>query len=239
MRTKTLLLTAFLTAVGSAAVMAQTNVYSLNAVGYVNVTIAPDTYAIVANQLNSTNNTVGSLLNDANGTYDGLTVYKFNGVSYNTDFGNSIGSTFANGWNNGGTNTMNPGEAVFMKNGTASPISMTFVGTVPTGSLSVTLAGSGSYSLVSSPVPQAGDLCSNLSFTNFNNGDSFYIFNTNQTYTVYTVNEVGGSVGYNQDFIPLTGEPQDPTVSVAQGFFYKTSATGGAVTWTRNFSVND
>ena len=42
MRTKTMLLSALLGTLGSVSLMAQsTNVYSLNAVGYINVTVQP------------------------------------------------------------------------------------------------------------------------------------------------------------------------------------------------------
>src|SRR5260370_14962017 len=41
MRTKTLLLTAALAAAGALSSMAQSNVYSLNIVGYVNLTLSP------------------------------------------------------------------------------------------------------------------------------------------------------------------------------------------------------
>jgi len=71
--------------------------------------------------------------------------------------------------------------------------------------------------------------------TNFNNLDTFYVFNpTNQTYTTYSVNFATGQSGYNQDFVGTVG---DPMVNVGQGFWYKTG-TGGAVTWSRTFSVN-
>src|SRR3954471_3821610 len=53
MRTKTLLLTAALAAVGVSSSMAQ--VYSVNAVGYINLSI-PHGFSIVGNQLNATPN---------------------------------------------------------------------------------------------------------------------------------------------------------------------------------------
>src|ERR1043165_8066346 len=54
MRTKTLVCAAILAA-GLASSMAQSNVYSLNVVGYYNVVIPGGTKVMVANQLNTTN----------------------------------------------------------------------------------------------------------------------------------------------------------------------------------------
>jgi hypothetical protein len=238
MRTKTLLLTAALTALSSAAVMAQTNVYSLNAVGYINVTVLPG-FNMIACQLQTGTNTLGNLIPDSTnaasiGYIDGCTAYKFNGTSYTVDNANSATSSFLNNWTSGGVMTMNPGEAIWFKNKFTTNLTFTFVGTVPQGTLTTTVAGPAVFNMVSSQVPQAGDVCSNLGLTNFNNGDTFYVFNpTNQTYTTYNVNFATGSVGYNQDFLP----PGDPIVNVGQGFWYKTG-TGGAVTWSRTFSVN-
>jgi len=79
MRTKTLLLSGVVAALTSASLMAQ--VYSLNAVGYINVTIPPG-FSIVANQLNTTNNNISPLL-DSQINPDGVsglnlcTFYKF------------------------------------------------------------------------------------------------------------------------------------------------------------------
>ena len=61
MNTKTLLLLGALGAAGMTSAVAQTNVYSVNAVGYINLTL-PTGFSLIANQLNSTNNTIGSLL---------------------------------------------------------------------------------------------------------------------------------------------------------------------------------
>jgi len=239
MRTKTLLLTAALTALSSAAVMAQTNVYSLNAVGYINVTVLPG-FNMIACQLQTGTNTLGNLIPDSTnaagiGYIDKCVAYKFNGTSYTIDNANSATSSFANNWTSGGVMTMNPGEAIWFKNVFSTNLTFTFVGTVPQGTLTVTAAGPNTFNMVSSQVPQAGDVVSNLGLTNFNNLDTFYVFNpTNQTYTTYSVNFATGQSGYNQDFVGTVG---DPMVNVGQGFWYKTG-TGGAVTWSRTFSVN-
>jgi hypothetical protein len=234
MRTKTLLLASALTALSSAALMAQTNVYSLNAVGYINVTVLPG-FNMIACQLQTTNNTLGSLISDAAANLDGSQAYKWNGSGFTSDTANSITSSFANNWTSGGVMTMNPGEAIWFKNPFKTNLTFTFVGTVPQGTLTTPIAGPNSFSMVSSQVPQAGDLATNLGYTNFNNGDQIYVFNpTNQTYSTFTVNTITGNTGYNQDFLN-TGDPQ---LNVGQGFWYHTSATSAANSWTRAFNVN-
>jgi len=231
MRIKTLLLTAALTAIGSAAVMAQTNVYSLNAVGYVNVSLVKG-FNMIADQLQSTNNTISNLLNDAAGTYDGLTVYKWTGSGFQTDTANS--AIYPNNWQNSGVITLNPGEAAWIK--TPAAMTITFVGTVPTGNLTVNLAGAGAFSMVSSMVPQAGDLATNLGYTNFNDGDKIFVFNpATQAYQTFNVSFAAGNTGYNQDFVN-TG---DPVLAVGQGFWYQTAKTAPATVWTRSFSIGN
>jgi len=230
-----MLLTGLMTALSSAALMAQTNVYSLNAVGYINVTCAPG-FNMIADQLISTNNTLGSLLNDAAGTYDNVLVYSWNGSTFSHDSGDSALSGNANGWDNNGVITMNPGQAVWFQNPNKTNMVLTFVGTVPQGSLTNTLAGSGAFTMASSIVPQSGDLVTNLGLTNFNNGDHVYVFNNTTgagSYTTYTADSLGGS-GYQGLWDP----PGDPQVNVGQGFWYQTFKTGGAVSWVRSFSVN-
>src|SRR5689334_13849488 len=79
MRTKTLLLTAALSAAGIATSMAQA-VYSVNAVGYVNTTLVPG-FNLVSNPLdNKTGNTIQNLFGTGvQGTIpNNLTVYYFN-----------------------------------------------------------------------------------------------------------------------------------------------------------------
>ena len=73
MRTKTLLLTAALTAAGALTSMAQ--VYSVNIVGYINLNV-PSGFSMIANQLNAaTDNTLETLMPTVP---ENTTIYKFN-----------------------------------------------------------------------------------------------------------------------------------------------------------------
>src|SRR6266498_284074 len=63
MRTKTLLLMAALTIAGVASSFAQ--VYSQNIVGYVTTPVTKSVYKMIANPLNTTNNTIAGVLTHA------------------------------------------------------------------------------------------------------------------------------------------------------------------------------
>lgn len=111
MRTKTLALSAVLGALGTASLVAQTNVYSLNAVGYINVTMPPG-YSIVTCPLicgtdteyastyggNPVTNDLNVVLNNDNGQYKNALVLQFiNGGAFgNADSGQ--GANLGGGW---------------------------------------------------------------------------------------------------------------------------------------------
>jgi hypothetical protein len=240
MRTKVLALSALVGAIGAVSAVAQTNVYSINAVGYINLTVPPG-FSQIGCQLLTTNNTVAGLLNDASGIYDGCTVYKWSNTTghYSIDNGDSQGTSYANGWDNNGTITMNPGEAVWFHNGVGSNLVITFVGTVPQGTNVVAL-GHG-FNMLASPVPFSGDLVTNMGFTNYEanaDGSTAYVFNNpapghpTGAYTIYNVDIAGGGgSGYNGDW----DAPGDPQLNVGQGFWFNASA---AFNWTQVFSIN-
>lgn len=209
MRTKLILTTA---AFGVASFGALAQVYSVNAVGYINVDVPARGYALVANQLNTGGNTVPEVLP---GVPEGTIVYKY---SQTGGFG---ANSFEFGeWANP-TQTLTPGEGFFLQNNSANAIKVTFVGEVPQGALSTTLANG--LNLVSSKVPQAGKLVADLGFP-ATEGDIIYQWNSGtQAYGPANGFEFGEWAG---------GEPQ---IKVAEGFFVQKN---GAGTWTRNFSVN-
>jgi len=232
MRTKTVLLSALLGALGSVSVHAQ-NVYSLNAVGYINATLSPGFNIITCPLIAAPDNTISTLINNGTHLYNGDVVYFFNATtgSYSSDNA-SARATFTNGWTQGGTNVLAPGVACWFLNSASSNVTVTFVGTVPSGPTThVLLKG---FNLVGSAVPTSGDIITNtLSvLTNYNVGDDVYTFNpTSQTFTEF-VSGARGTTGYHNNWNTL-GDPT--TANVYQGMFYLNN--GATVDWVENYSV--
>jgi hypothetical protein len=193
---------------------------------------------MIACQLQTTNNTVGALFNDASGIYDGCKVYKYNAANglYSNDVGDSQGSSYANGWDGGGVLTMNPGEAIWFQNAATSNLVVTFVGTVPQGTNTITLKQG--FQMISSPVPFSGDLVTNMGLTNYNDQTQVYVWNNpapgfpHGNYTTSVVDLQGGSKGYMSQW-----DSPDPVLSVGQGFWYK-SGPGTQTPWVQVFSIN-
>lgn len=209
MRTKTLLLTAALAAAGVVTSVAQT-VYSVNAVGYVNLTI-PSGFSIIANPLDAGagNNTVSKLFASAP---EGTTIYKYTGSTF------TLNVLDLGEWSNP-NETIEPGEGVFIRIPGSTDATITFVGEVKQGDLSNPLPAG--FSLKSSQVPQSGQLDTVLGFPAAE-GDTIYMFNAaSDTYSlhVYDLGEWSSA----------------PVPAVGQGFWVRKVA---ATTWTRNFSVN-
>src|SRR5688572_23375944 len=152
MRTKTLLLTAALSAAGLATSMAQ--VYSVNAVGYVNVSVDAGDLAVLGVPLNGTNNQLNTTMPLPLGS-DGATIYRFDvGLQNYLD---PINWFDGFGWFSptDPTPTVNPGEGVWFHNTTAGSIAITFVGEVPSGTLNNSLPGGNNLKLASSMKPIA------------------------------------------------------------------------------------
>jgi hypothetical protein len=236
MRTKTILLSALLGTLGSIAVMAQsTNVYSLNAVGYINVTAYPGFNIISCPLIASPNNNIGTLLNNSANQYKKAEVYQWipSLSNYTNDEASTslaTGNGFTNGWQNGGFITMNPGQSVWFQNPFSSNLVFTFVGTVPSGSLTNSVVNG--FNMVSTILPTSGDLVTNT-LANLNiatKKDAVYVWDpTIQNYDTFNYSLSGGWES--------NGLPQDPIVpNVGEGFWYQTA--NGPLTWVENFSVN-
>jgi len=209
MRTKTLILSALLS-IAATPLFAQP-VYSVNAVGYVQVVLQPQQFQLLANPLNTTNNTLPSLLPSMpNGTL----LFKWTGSQY-------APSTFRFGAWSDPTLTLNPGEGCFIKCGGSAPFTNTFVGEVMQGSLTNVL--NTGYTIAASIVPQAGGVQTTLGLVP-GNGDILFQFDVpSQQYVPHTFR-----------FGSWTGG--EPNLAVAESFFYSTAS---AKNWTRTFSVNN
>jgi hypothetical protein len=141
MRTKTLLLMAAIGMAGLSLSMAQ--VYSVNAVGYVNVDIDSG-FKIVANPLNAGGNMLSEVIPS---TTTGVQALMWNGSGFTP-------SAYIEGVGWTQDLPFPPGVAMFMTAPAATTI--TFVGEVPQGVLSTDLPAG--FSLKGSPVPQSASL---------------------------------------------------------------------------------
>jgi hypothetical protein len=222
MRTKTLLLTAALSVAGVATSMAQ-SVYSVNAVGYVNTTLVPG-LSLISNPLDAGagKNTIAALFTDAaKAAAAGIQIYKFipgpaptyKIFSWDNDFQEWDRADAA-------TETLLPGEGVFVRNPTATAKTVTFVGEVPQGTLNNPLPQG--LSIKSSMVPQAGTATA-LGYVPAA-GDQVYVFQPNQQYYISS-----WDADFNEFDRPLT------TLKVGEAFFLRRGTAG---TWTRTFTVN-
>lgn len=196
-------------AAGLATSLAQ--VYSVNAVGYINLSI-PVGFSMIANQLDkgAGNNTVANIFGAT--TPEGTTLYKYNGTSYDIN-------TFEFGEWGTPAMTLNPGEGAFIKTGTA--FTVTLVGEVPQGTLNNAIPTG--FSIRSSIVPQSAAL--NTMGYVADEGDTVYRWaNATGSYSIatYEFGEWPGGAA--------------PAPAVGEAFFLKTST---AKTWTRTFSVNN
>ena len=210
MRTQLILTTAAIGVAGSLGAFAQ--VYSVNAVGYINVTVPAKGYVLAANQLNAGGNTIKEVLPSV---AEGTTVFKYaQGAGFSSN-GYEFGA-----WANEAA-SLKPGEGFFVQNPGDAPTTLTFVGEVPQGTLKTTLAAG--LNLISSQVPQGGALVADLKYPAAE-GDVVYQWNSaTQRYKDPNGFEFGSfSNG-------------DPAIAVGEGFFVNKAAAGS---WDRTFSVN-
>jgi len=228
MRTKALLLAAAFAAVGAATSMAQ--VYSVNAVGYVNTTLKAG-FNLVSNPLTAADNTIGKLfMNIQGGVPDGTTVFKFKGGNFLSAKYDDLDGFYSG---SGTTETTLPGEGVFVKipAGTSDKV-ITFVGEVKQNSTSVSIPPG--FSIMSSPVPQA------LKFDVAKNTDgSTATFPVTDGDTMFQYDRTTGNYkNYKYDDLDGFFTPALPTLPVGEAVFYLSRATS-TKTWNRTFSVNN
>jgi hypothetical protein len=242
MRTKTLLLSAAALAAGVVTSMAA-NTYSLNVVGYVNVTCAPG-FNLVANQLDvDGTDAIGTVLNATTpSSQDSAQVLKFSNNNFSTDFyaatlGDGLGFI---GWYDGvsgapSTNTIQPGVGFYYFNPASTNITLTLTGTVLQGSSSVPLPAG--FSLISTVAPQAITLDTTAT-NNFPAADSdeylAWAGNNFATPAFYAAT-LGDGLGFIGWYDGISGAQVFPTPAVGQGYFIFNA--GSPTSWTRVFNV--
>jgi len=213
-----MILGAALLAAGVASSMAQSNVYSVNVVGYINLSLT-NGLNMVANQLDfdgtGTNNTISGVF--SNSLPNNSIVYKFESGSFvNIAYSHSTWQASAS------TTSLNPGEAVFVS--VPTPVTVTVVGQVLQGSLTNGL--NGGLNLLSSVAPLSGTI------DGTGNGGLNYVASSGDL--IYLWDPV--SQGYPTTYSFAHGHwgPTDPTLSVGQGFFLQSTSTSP---WVNAFTV--
>jgi hypothetical protein len=218
MRTKTLLLTAALCAAGIATSKAQ--VYSVNAVGYVNTPLVKG-YNLISNPLDNkaaNGNQIKNLFATLPG---GSQIFKFNGTTFLLAEVNPITLEIEGAI---ATQNLEPGDGVFVFVPPDAPANttLTFVGEVKTGNLSSAIPPG--FSIKSSQVPQAGTATGDLKFPAADNDQIFRFNEGTQKYETFS-------------FTSLLGwDPADPAIEVGEAFFVNN--LGAAKNWTRTFNIN-
>jgi len=218
MRTKALVAAAALLAAGALTSWAQSNVYSLNVVGYINVPLKAG-FTMVGNQLDLDGTGANNTLTTVFGTTlpSGSAVYSYSGAYDTATF------TTKGGWA-GSVAAVNaalaPGKGVFVK--VPSDATVTLVGNVMQGALSTPYVNG--FNIVSSQVPQAGALQTDLAYVP-TSGDTVYQFDaTVQNYKTAATYTTKG------------GWSAQPSIAVGEAFWLKSAAAAGG-TWTRSFTV--
>jgi len=203
-------------AAGIATSMAQ--VYSVNAVGYVNKTIPAKGFALISNPLKAATNTINAVLQPVPA---GFQVYVYTpGKGYAVGTYDDLSGAFLP--DAVGNTTITPGQGVFVQNTGSSAVTITFVGEVPQGTLTTALVAG--LQIVSSQVPQAGKPSADLGLPGAD-GDQYYVWDsTGQKYNVATYDGLGNA-----------WLPQEYSIDVGDALFVKKVA---AATWTRTFNVN-
>lgn len=216
MRTKLLLLSAAIGAAGIATTSAQ--VFSVNAVGYVNTKVPGGGFAMISNPLNATDNSINKLFT---GLPNGFQIYVFTpGSGFATLTYDDLDQSFGPA---GDTTKLEPGQGVFVKTPAGPEVTITFVGEVPQGTLTTTLVPG--FQIVSSKVPQAGT-ATELALPGVA-GDQVYQYDpVAKQYIVSTYDDL------DNKYLNAAGEAK---FGVGEAFWLKKTAAG---TWTRQFSVN-
>jgi len=203
-------------------------VYSVNAVGYVNKTVPKNGFAMISNPLTAATNTVNALFQPVP---PGFQVFVYTpGKGFDVGTFDDLEGAFLPA--SVGSAILLPGQGVFCKNPTTSDVTVTFVGEVPQGHLVTPLVAG--LQIVSSQVPQAGT-ASDLGLPHTTEagltpGDQVYQFVTTpgdanfQKYYVSTFDDL------ENNYLPAL-----KSLDVGDAVFVKLAK---ANSWTRDFNVN-
>jgi hypothetical protein len=228
--------------------MAQSNVYSLNIVGYVNVA-TPNGFTFLANPLSAgVTNGANEVLPNT-GSLDTCEIHEWTGTGFKVSVFDSLTDDTTTGFTDRNGNPVPPppltsGKGWFFNNQVGAALTnVTFVGNVRTGTNNLTLPVSAHTTAAGSPLPLAGGISSVLGLTNPGGAlDTCEIHKA-------VINGAGSITGYSVSvfdsltddtttgFTDRNGNPiTQPTINIAQGFFFN-NQTATPVTWTQVLNV--
>jgi len=243
MRTKTLILSGLLAALSGASALAQ--VYSLNAVGYINV-LVPNGWSIITDPLYAVNQQTSQTIDQILGPtflnggattpdpYAGIAVISWDAAPgaqyyYSTLFVTQTPG-FAPAWSIPSVATgtsFNPGQALWIYNPNAE-FTLTFVGTVPQGTVTNILQPK--WNLVGPIVPIVGPMDSSLGLVPTPGDALCSYFNNNVSQFFNTTDFATAS---NPTTWSLSAAP---TLALGQGLFYYNNGPA-ATNWVTTFSI--
>jgi len=216
-------------AAGLVSSVAQSNVYSANVVGYVNLPLT-EGFNLVANQLDldltGTNDTLVNVF--SNSLPLNSQVFRWNGTSFDVSaFAANKTGTLTNWTLN---LTVNPGQGFWLQipagafGGGSSNV--TIVGNVLQGTLvNPNFPAAGGFSILSSQVPISGGVTSNLLYKPKLNDQLYQWTGTAYNVFAYAANKTGTLTNWS---------PSEPQINVGQGFWLNSGAGAG---WTNVFIV--
>lgn len=248
-----MILGAALLAAGAATSMAQSNVYSLNVVGYITIPVATG-YTLIANNLDfdgtGTNNLMTNTLNGLVANDVTFSVYKYD-TNYSTfDIWqwNKNSAAWSDQTPGQGPDfsvaTLNPGEAAFIFIAKASYTSnFTVVGNVLQGtSTNANLPGNNNYAMIGPIYPLSGPIDASgtngtLAFPDITTYSVYFWDAAINGYDIWQWNKNSGQWNSQGGSLTNQGNPtttgNGPIVNAGQGFFITTKNTG----WTNSFTV--
>jgi hypothetical protein len=229
---------------GAVSVSAQTNVYSLNAVGYINITCPPGYSLITFSLFGSPNNDPAIMLDNTSGVYDGSEILLWTNGDFLEYIGDhNAGNDAVNGWlEPDGAFSVNPGLGAAFYNPAKVSCNITIVGTVLEGAMTNYL--NSGLNLVGSILPASGGLITNplTTFPSSANGqldgDEIYVlFNTGafSGYTTYTADSLSFNSPANYGWDGPAGATQPIIPNVGESFWYR--AGNQPVQWTQQYYV--
>jgi len=221
---------------GVATSMAQSNVYSLNIVGYANVPARPgfNFHTTPFRVTTAVTNGANEILPANTGQYDGDAILKWTGSAWASAYLDSASPTGFS--DSGGTPVgapiLNAAVGYLYQNSGAVSNNITYVGEVRSGTNTVNIPASPEFAAIGSPAPFAGGIQTVLQFANpagVYDGDAI----------LRAVGAISGFASSYFDGASPTGFSDsggtpvpEPQIAVGQGMFFD-NVNASAVTWTQ------